>query len=225
MRSTQVRAALLAGVCGVAAAASQTGAAVVVFDNSAGVFEWKLSVRLADGQTASLGTFLDITQPATQSGEFKPGAFGQWFRWNSTGSEPALRFFEGAQHNDSEQLPTIKQTLLWNGMTIKPYTIRQYEAGESTSPDHLWEWQGTYFFHLPFNSSLSEGTPAIDTLAYLGARVKKNGKYHYGWILFQDYTTPIAWAYETTPDTMITVPAPVASIVVGMPLLIGRRRR
>ncbi|MCC6428098.1 MAG: hypothetical protein IT435_14910 [Phycisphaerales bacterium] len=211
------------GLLGITAEFSD--AAVVIYDNSAGEFEWKLSERMVDGSTGALGTFLDITQPPSQSTEQRSGSFGRWFRWNSSGSEPAQSFIEGYQNNDAEQVPTIKQTLIWDGMTIKPITIRQYAEGESTSPSHGWEWQGVYFYHLPFTPSFEGGTPAIDTLAFLGARVKKNGKYHYGWILFQDYTTAIAWAYETIPDTMITVPAPFSAGVCGFLFVASRRRR
>lgn len=224
MRSSGIIGAISgAGLLGIAAGVSE--AAVVVYDNSGGEFEWKLGVKFPNGDVDSLGTFLDITQPPSQSTEQRPGSFGKWFRWNHSSSEPARSVIQGVQSNDAEQVPTIKQTLIWNGMTIKPITIRQYAAGESTSPSHGWEWGATYFYHLPFTPSFEGGTPAIDTLSYLGARVKKNGKYHYGWILFQDYSTPIAWAYETTPDTMITIPAPFLAGVCGLLLLACHRRR
>jgi hypothetical protein len=214
-----------------ASACPSTHAEVVTFDNSAGVFQWKLSVQLADGSTASEGTYLDITQPPTQSGAWKQGSFGQWFRWNSTSSEPAVRFIEGARNDfDFEQISTEIKTIQWNNKTIFAIAPRQYQPGESTSTTDTWETQGKYFYHLPFTSDFSKGTPAIEPLAYLGVRIKAaTNKYNYGWILFKDYTTPLAWAYETIPNKMIEIPVPAPGaasvLLIGVVATARRRRR
>jgi hypothetical protein len=207
-------------------AAHATHAAVVVHDNRDGTFKWWTSVRY-DGLEV-LGTFLNITQSASeQTGERLPGSLGQWYRPNQSSSGAARRFFEGETEVEAA---TESKTLWWNGKWITPYAAtREYFSGEYIAHDAIWNSQSNYFFHLPFSGSLSEGTPAISELAYIGVRTKLNGQWHYGWILFEDFMTPLMWAYETQPNTPIQIPVPVPSTaaigVIACSWLGSSRRR
>lgn len=221
------RALLAALLVSASLAGTASHAAVVVHDNRDGTFKWWTGIRNTDA-TELPGTFLDITRPASeQTGERLPGTLGQWYRPNESSSGPARRFFEG----DEVEIATEEKTLWWNGRPITPYAAtREYYQGEHVAPDALWFEQSNYFFHLPFSGSLSEGTAAISPRAYLGIRAKLDGQWHYGWILFEDFKTPLMWAYETEADTPIQIPVPAPSAMVlgggvGSWLIASRRRK
>ncbi|HLO39472.1 MAG TPA: hypothetical protein VK176_00505 [Phycisphaerales bacterium] len=87
--------------------------------------------------------------------------------------------------------------------------IREYQSSEFVSGDGKWfTWAG-YYYSLPFSFGMTGGLPWIDDLTYFGVRIKNaDNTYTYGWVLFEDYSKPLMWAYETTPNTPIQIPVP-----------------
>jgi hypothetical protein len=205
--------AMLAGAIGLTATADIARAEVVVFDNTAGTFNWKVSI--SDLFEVDYGSFLDITQPPTQSGERKSGSFGRWLGLNVSGGDPTVRDIVAV--GDSEVADIGYQIEVdWNGMTLGTHSIREYDAGEYVDSSAAWRFGCQYFLHLPFSTDLNTGTPLISTLAYLGVKRVVGNQINYGWILLKDYTKPVIWAYETEPNTPIQIPVPTpAGLAVG----------
>jgi len=207
---------MIAGAALVAATGASSSAAVVVYDNTAGEFKWWSGIHFTDHSERD-GTFLDITQPPSQTGERRPGTLGKWYRPNETSSNPAIRQFAGEAGVETPQ--TDEGVFLWwNDQWIKPRITREYLPGELITTEANWEQRSNYFYHLPFSGEFSEGTPAISELAYIAVRTKLSDRWHYGWILFADYMTPLKWAYETEPDVLIQVPVPAPGVAVGFVL-------
>ncbi|MCK6477295.1 MAG: hypothetical protein L6Q35_10735 [Phycisphaerales bacterium] len=193
---------------------------VVVFDNSDNQFFWEIGIKPI-GAAEIPGTFLDITQPPSQSGERRPGTLGKWYRPNESSDSAAVRYLIGeldVQTARTTDLVKIK----WSD-DFPPYHVwatRDYLPGEHVGEDARWDTESPYFFHEPFSSSLDEGASAVGDPAYLGVRVKMaDNQWHYGWIYFTEYKWPAMWAYETEPNTPIQVPVPGPSI--GMSAMVG----
>lgn len=215
------------GLSLVGGAAGPTDAAVVVYDNSDGTFFWQLGIH--DFGTDYPGTFLDITQPATQSGDQRPGTLGKWYFPNSSSHEPAIRQLvgeAGVQVARTDELVILP----WDDSQVASYPVRDYQPGETVASAASWRWGAPYFFHLPFSYSLEEGTPAIKNPTYVGVRVKlADNQWHYGWIYFTDYAWPMMWAYETEANASIQIPIPGPGvggcmIVCGLGLSSRRHR-
>lgn len=205
--------ALLSGMCAAAAGS------VVVYDNSDGTFGWEIGVHDLDGSLYP-GTFLDITQPPTQSGDQRPGAFGKWYYPNFASDEPAIRRLIGESGAEAAKTTDVV-SLYWNDHYVHVRPTRDYAPGETVSVSDNWSTSSTYFYHLPFSSDLSQGTPAIGDHAYLGVRVKMtDAQWHYGWILFIDFKTPVMWAYETEPNVPVQIPVPGPS-AAGLVIVVG----
>jgi hypothetical protein len=217
-----------AGLLGFAVQAAD--AAVVIHDNFDGTFKWTTGMDLPGDDFGELpGALLDITRPASeQTGERRPGTIGQWYQPNQSGSTPALRILYGEEGVETP-LTDDPVPLFWNNEWIVPRVTREYLPGESISAQANWKRASPYFFHLPFQDSLSQGTPAISSLAYVGLRVKIANRWHYGWILFAEYDIALQWAYETEPDVPIQVPVPAPSagilMMAGACYFTQRRRR
>lgn len=203
-------------------------ASVVMHDNSSGQFTWQSGISQMEGEWP--GTFLDITQPASQSGARKNGAFGKWWNPNIALHDPAFRYMTGEPGAEVAQL-TDPKLFDWNGGTNNfiGYTLREYFTAEHVQSEARWRANAIYFVHLPNSMSLSGGTPCISDLAYVGVRTKIAGQWHYGWILFADYDTPLAWAYETEANTPIAIPVPTPSaglvLIAAAGVLVPRRSR
>jgi hypothetical protein len=203
-------------------------AAVVVHDNRDGTFQWVVSFSLVGGEIIK-GNFLDITKPSDQDGNEKPTSFAQWFAPNQTSSEPGFHLISGVSSSFSNTSQTVDFVLIeWNGTTALQKPLREYSLGQSIAATDNWQGVGVYFYYLPFSDDFDSGTSAISRLAYFGVRTKINNKFHYGWVLLENYTTPIMWAYETVPETPIQIPVPAPSVVVVggvLGLTMSSRRR
>ncbi len=219
---------MLAGMTCLAGLCRETSGAVVVYDNTDGTFGWEIGVRGLDGSVYP-GTFLDITQPPTQTGEQRAGTLGKWYYPNFASDEPALRRLIGEDGVESARTTDVV-SLYWNDhhyLHVRP--TRDYSSGEAINAGDNWNGGSTYFYHVPNSSDLGKGTPAISDHAYLGVRVKMTDQqWHYGWILLIDYKTPVMWAYETEPNVPVQIPVPSpagGSIVILAGFGVHPRRR
>jgi hypothetical protein len=216
------------GAIGVALFATAARAEVVVFDNTDGTFDWRLGTIDIDG-TFYPGTFLDITKSAAeQTGERRAGTIGQWYRPNNASDAPAIRSLIGEDGvRTAKTTDTVRIT--WNDQFFFVKPTRDYAPGESVSVSDNWKLESTYFWHLPFSISLKVGSPAIGNPAYVGVRVKMpDDQWRYGWILFSEYQFPMAWAYETEPNTPIQIPVPApagAAMCLATGVMMSLRRQ
>lgn len=189
-----------------------SNAAVVVYDNRDGVFNWAVSVN-APGVEPRYGAFLDITQPPTQSGERLPGTFGRWLSKNGSSSDPTIRRIAGEGESRVARLDH-EIVIEWNNIELSVLPLREYMPGETIGTEASWYFFGSYYYHLPFSELFSNGTPLVSELAYVGVKRVVDGQVNFGWILLQDYTKPVMWAYETEPGVPIQVPIPSAPAAV-----------
>ncbi|GMV26652.1 MAG: hypothetical protein AMXMBFR58_26830 [Phycisphaerae bacterium] len=191
--------------------AAALNGSVVAYTNAGGQFTWDTG-EYYDSLGEFPGNFLDITQPASQLGARKNGAFGKWWVANIALHDPAPSYMRGEPGAEVAQI-TDPKLFDWNGGTNNfiAYSLREYGPGERIRSDARWRENAIYFIHLPNSMSLSEGTPCISDLAYVGVRTRIAGQWHYGWILIADHDVPLAWAYETEPNTPIDIPIPAPS--------------
>ncbi|MCC6425215.1 MAG: hypothetical protein IT435_00205 [Phycisphaerales bacterium] len=193
-----------------ASATSVSNAAVVVYDNSAGTFWWYSGVR-PFGDPETPGSFLDITQPPTQTGERRPGTMGKWYRPNNASNEPGTRFLD-AETGVQTARTNNWVDIYWKDAIFQAMPTRDYEPTEIVTAADNWRDQSTYFWHHPWDATFDVGTPGIGKDAYLGVRVKMtDNQWHYGWIHYLNYMTPVAWAYETEANVPIQIPVPSPS--------------
>jgi hypothetical protein len=220
--------AMIAFVATAAFLSPIAAAAVVVHDNRDGTFKWVISIDLF-GADDIKGTFLDITQPPSQSGAEMSHTFGQWYVPNQTSSEPGFQIISGVSNSIAQAAKTTDFVLIeWNGTSALQKPLREYFFNEAVSASDNWQGIGVYFYYLPGYDDFNHGTSAISNLAYLGVRTKINNKFHYGWILLEDYTNPVMWAYETIPETPIQIPVPAPPGVLALvcaALIHSRRQR
>ncbi len=203
---------------------AMSSAAVVVHDNHDQTFRWLGGFdMLGDDFGEHPGSFLDITKsPAEQTGERLSGTFGRWYTPNWSTSTPGISSITAedgasiAEYDDLIQLP-------WWEYTMSVRCVRDYAAGEHVSVGDNWNTHSVYFWHYTDGS----GPSGIGDPAYLGVRVMMSGQWHYGWILFSEYQWPLAWAYETEPNTpiQIPIPAPSACVVACIACAHAVRRR
>ncbi len=193
--------------------AGGASAAVVTYDNHDGTFQWTRTIKLLGGDPL-YGTYLDIRKPPTQSGERLPGTFGSWFRLNSSTSEPGSFDIVGDATTEMAQ-SDVPKLYEWKDELFLFKAAREYGPNETVDGDDTWRLSVPHYWSLPFNFGFEGGTPLIAPLTYLGVRIKSAANtYNYGWILFENWSDPVAWAYETTPNTPIQIPVPAPASAV-----------
>ncbi len=100
--------------------------------------------------------------------------------------------------------------------TLKFDAVRAFGPGELVGPQYLFTLAPNtdYVYSSPVSISDRGSGNLIGNRAFVGVKFQINGQTHYGWILidfaalrsFSSTTpNPIAWAYETTPDTPIRI--------------------
>ncbi|HLO39473.1 MAG TPA: hypothetical protein VK176_00510 [Phycisphaerales bacterium] len=202
-------------------------ASVVIHDNRDGTFQWTPTVYLGDGNPI-YGNFLDIRQSPEQSGEQKAGTLQQWFSYGFTGSSPGIWLMQGEQGTEIADAESGKD-VYWNGSNHWTVPMREYEWGQSVQSHDNWASYAVYYYSLPFSFGMTGGLPWIDDLTYFGVRIKNvDNTYTYGWVLFEDWSKPLMWAYETTPNTPIQIPIPAPNalglMLAGTTLTLRRKR-
>ncbi len=207
--------------------AAQGHAAVVIHDNRDGAFQWTRTLYFGDGNP-QYGTYLDIRQSPQQSGESTPGSFLNWFSFGFTGSSPGLYSIESRDGGEIAWNETFV-TYQLDGETRSTIPVNEFSQGELVDPARDWRAYGLHYVSLPFSMDMRGGAPLISDLAFLGVRIRNGpNSYNYGWILYENWTNPLMWGYETTPNTPIQIPVPApgaAMVMVGLPLVAARRGR
>lgn len=219
-----------ASATALAIAASGVSASVLRFHNTGGQFDWRFSI---DGDTTH-ATWLDITQPASQSGFEDLDSFG-------------LRRFTGFS------TPHFNEDRLY-GVTADAKIVRRDAAiflQDEEGIDNAFGFARSFApeTHIGPGMNFQQSahiavtnfytSPLIErTLptGFVGVSVLKSDGVHYGWIQMAAVENPggvyieydlVAWAYETAAGVPIVVPAPSAGMgLLGMSLCgLARRRR
>ncbi|MCC6425812.1 MAG: hypothetical protein IT435_03220 [Phycisphaerales bacterium] len=218
------QAAAVAGAA-ILLSAGAARAEVVVSDNRDGTFQWTRTIYLGDGNPL-YGTYLDIRQSPLQTGDAGPGKLLNWFSYGFTGSSPGNFELIGDPGTELAWNEDFK-TYFWNGGPLTTIPLNEFAPGEFVDSSYTWKRYGLHYLALPFSFEMNGGTPLIAPLAYLGVRIKTGpASYNYGWILYENWTNPLMWAYETTPNTPIQIPIPTpGALAVGITGIIVLRRR
>ena len=189
---------------------------VVIFDNRGGEFEWR-STCDPSICTPDRGTYLDVTQPSSQSGESSDVTFPLWYyiagatpHWEIHG----LGAFMGppgevriAADDEPTALPSDA------GGEEDFYFARELGPGDIVDGGLNMRSFAYLWVYNPGGPS-PEVMEVIDRPSYIGVSFVMNSQRHYGWILIDSPDNfylagnfeALMWAYETVPDTPITIP-------------------
>lgn len=226
---------------GILACASAT-AAPVVHDNSSATFVWT-----GNGSIGIPGGLFDPTLPPNQqqSEAFGPRQLATVVNLGGGGS--GVVFADGITTASSIRLARNLTTTIVNGPDVGQQTLFRhatvFSVGAQVGPASNFEAINTFVPTGYFNVRLGQDN-FLGQRAFVGFRVILNdGLFHYGWIEL-DYREspvaigppplstrfmyqPISWAYETEPNTPITVvPGPMgAGVCVAAAVFALRRRR
>ncbi|MBL0922398.1 MAG: hypothetical protein IBJ10_09765 [Phycisphaerales bacterium] len=222
---------VVASLAVIASAAFGSGACagVVKFQNVGEQFDWRC---ILDGN-ASQATWLDITQPASQSGAASAVAFAVTrFTGFSTPHFNEDRIAGVTADARIVRRPSAIALMDEEGVVNSFGFARSFAPGKGVGPSLAFHQTAhvavTNFYTSPFiERTLPTG--------YVGVSVLLQDGVHYGWIhleaaenalgLFEEYNV-LGWAYETQPGVAIVVPGPGAAGLVGVGLIgwAGRRR-
>lgn len=214
----------LAACTTLAACSIPAPAALIVHDNSALTFTWTRSVLPPSGPLFE-GRALDPTLPAAQqSGVHMNHAF-HWLGYEPTSSlqllpedlagvSPAARVARAP-----EPVPLLSENF---------YPAAAFAPGSLVGPGELWEAGA-----MGYSEGFTTRAWFLGPEATVGIRFSLAGSTHYGWITLglqpgitpHGHYQPVAWAYESTPDTpALVIPAPSCALL-GLLALAPRRRR
>lgn len=222
--------ALAASATACLIAASAASGSVVRFQNTGGQFDWRFTV---DGDSTH-ATWLDITQPASQSGFEDTASFG--LRRFTGFSTP--HFNEDRIYGVTSEARIVRRDAAIfledeEGIDNAFGFARSFAPGADIGPGMNFQQTA----HIAVTNFYT--TPMIErTLptGYVGVSVLQSDGVHYGWIRLAAVENPggvyidydlVSWAYETLPGVAIAVPAPNAGLaLVGLSLCgLARRRR
>jgi len=225
---------VLASVALVAGTASAAHASIQYFNNAGGAFVWESSTFFSEFIP---GTFLDITQPPSQSGAQTPFSiqsfseplfFSRQFVTTTLVADDASRIsFARGPHQIMHPLPDIA------GECDPAVALASGVMIDGDVPGAAW----SDYADVNFRADMIDQS-LIGGRSFVGVKLHMADGVHFGWIDLQDngYNAnpsfvPLAWAYETTPDTPLpagVVPAPGTLSLLALtaaPLLARRRRR
>jgi hypothetical protein len=211
MRAPILIAAALA--CGAAALADP-----IVFDNSGGTFVWELYWPDFEQD----GAYFLLDEPPTQDGGYDINGLRQYF----DPGDLSPRFREllittrtfGKPDSTARVVQDSEPIILLDedGAEIEFYFATVLLPGDSVGPGQnfatfgqlgAWNW-----------SADPDSIHVIPQNSYVGVSILEDDGVHYGWVrLWLEYREdfpsvpdlfhPVAWGYETEPDTPIAIPS------------------
>lgn len=196
---------------------------LVIHNNQDGAFVWVPEYKY--GGDIYPGNFLDIRASASaQTGQENDASLQIRFNAGLASDEPSNRYIRSSSDSAISRALTESE-YHWKDFTYLLRGARQYAVNESVGILEDWQPTSLIFLHLPGDDSIKDGTPLIDSPAFVGVRIIQPDGLHYGWILLDNYEQPLMWAYETTPYTPAFIPAPASAPFLACALLAHRRRR
>jgi hypothetical protein len=201
---------------------------VIVFDNTAGQFQW--TPELYDGTIPGSGNvYLDITRaPDDQEDIYTTSS--AWMVYYPAEATP---HWDRLELHGAIALGPLQTFHDEEGDPFNVHFAQQFSAGDMVGSDanyfsphsqaHLQLFN--YYTDPPITESFSDSK-------FVGMRITLDGNIHYGWIqleLSQDgaIPKPLRWGYETTPGMsalVIPAPATVAIFTLFLPMMTRRRR-
>lgn len=207
---------------------ASASAAVVSFQNQGGAFDWRC---VLDGNPAQ-ATWLDITQPATQTGESSARSF---FLQRFTG-------FTTPHFNEDRIVGVTADARIARRSTSIALTdeegiVNSFAFARSFAPGS--EVGAGLNFHQSAHVAVTNfyTEPFIERLlptGFVGVSVNLADGVHYGFIELAPVESPfgifieydvVSWGYETQVGVGIVIPAPACGLVAGGLGLCGLARR
>lgn len=224
-RSRAAWAALLLVLC----PGSHAAASVISFNNSAGVFQWR-----PVGFAGQMGNLFDPTlAPSQQSAAVAAHSLSYNYGF-IFGSDQAVAesIFGGPNASVAkEATPVVVHNPMGQEFDFFPATI--FGAGQPVGNAANWQSAADG----AWNSFFAGRNRLLGQTAFIGIRLGLADGVHYGFAQLNwqqappDFGSmmmyqPTAWAFENTPNTPITVPAPGAAVaaICGACFLARRRR-
>ena len=188
---------------------------VVIFDNRDGEFGWHST---CDPKicTPDTGTYLDVTQPPSQSGDSNEITFSLFFEvafgtphWDTFTIRRASGSPLGVIQTAADDAATV---LLDETGTPTDFDFAR-ELGPGGVVDSGLNFVNYAFLFASNAYTLPPTMEEIETPRYIGVSIISDSQLHYGWILLDTFGNdyypdfePLLWAYETDPETPITIP-------------------
>lgn len=209
---------------------------VVLFDNTAATFTW-----LANGGSQPGGAFDPTRAPGDQANFAPARRLGySAFQGGPSGDDVAADFILAPSPAGSIRIARSTTPVIIPGPNPGQETsflpAAAFTVGQTVGADHSYSSRLVDVGY--FAAALGRGNLLGDS-AFVGFRVTlDDGLPHYGWIeinyrlgpvRFDQPSTifmyqPVRWAYETLPNTPITVPSPGALGLLGLAAMAAARR-
>ncbi len=183
----------------------------IIFDNRNGEFEWSYFCYCKPPS----GTFVDVTQSPSQSGESSDTNFGLLYLPEVATPHWVTRWLTNADDFPPDMIQVAADdvaTVLVDetGIPTDFYFARELGPGDIVDGGMNMRHSGALWVFNP-GGPFPEVLEMIDTPTFIGVSFIRNAQLHYGWILVDTITfeinfEPLMWAYESTPDTPIVIP-------------------
>lgn len=200
-------------------------ASVVTFLNTGNVFNWR-----PNALQQPPGLQLDITLPATQSGDATPYSIF-WTRGYPSGSDVGVTHDMGCSASARVVRSTVgvEAQLFSGGGPYYVYPPQDFLSGTTIGPGLTWQNTATLGW-LRFD--LGEHW-VVGSAFTMGLQLTMSDGVHYGYGNFVltsgTYGTqyqPTSWGYETSPGVPVTVPGPggLGAVALGVTAALRRKR-
>lgn len=205
------------------ATSQQSAADLVIHDNSSLVYRWAMHVP-----SFTVGNYLDVLQGPAQSGVSTPTSV-RWeeFPLQTSSSITSMDLVTNADARIAQGTELFQVQINQN---VQEYLgAKPFAPGELIGPGEDWQQftsMGAHGFG-PKWYFLGEG-------ATIGVKLTLAGQTHFGFITLAKVTDlaqqnyeyqPIAWGYDSTPNTPVSIPTPGSAVLTLAAGAIGLIRR
>ncbi|RNC82424.1 MAG: hypothetical protein ED559_11785 [Phycisphaera sp.] len=189
------------------------------FDNSDGVFAWTPSYVI--GVPVLMPKTLDLTLSPSDNQVSLSEPFRSFSVTSDTPSTSSQTLFERVVGYDKNGRAQIAKGQLHQVGGDSSFIAKTFQSGDQIGPNDTYDRSSALWTHSFSNTNRLVGDR--NTIGVRFATDETGESYHYGYIALewkQDFEfiaidgfpitlslyQPVAWAYETTPDTPIMVP-------------------
>lgn len=198
-------------------ACSTAAGSVIVFDNTAGIFDWQPNAvhfdpLLPPDQQGSAATARSLVFEV-------PGGGGSF-------TAQAIQIRRAGSSIEVARSPTPVFITNPMGDVFEAIPLRVFSNNALVGPNAIWGAGGSAGWFAPFTNP--PFTFVLGQHPTVGFRIPVEGGFQYGFIELelQGFYQPVRWAYETEPNTPITVPTiPSAALLLTAAGALATRRR
>lgn len=203
--------------------ASSAGANLITFDNSSLTYRWQMHVI-----SFTQGNYLDVLQGPAQSGQSTPTSV----RWEEfpLQTSSSITSMDLATNTGARLAQGTQVFQCQINQNLQEYTaVKAFTGGSTIGAGEDWQ---------QFTAMGAHGFGPkwffLDDGGTLGVKLDVGGQTHFGFITIakvpdaamQNYEyQPIAWGYETQPNTPVTVPTPGSVVLIGAAGVLALVRR